>query len=107
VSRPLSIAIFALTAAFFGVFFILPIGVTVKSAFVLDGEFTFSYVLAVFQNPIYLEGLVNSFKMGLFSTLLSLAIALPLALIANHYRFPGKEILSSLILVCDPVSVEF
>ncbi|MCB1088373.1 MAG: iron ABC transporter permease, partial [Verrucomicrobiae bacterium] len=33
------------------------------------------------------------------STLASLLIALPLALVANRYRFPGKEALTSLLLV--------
>lgn len=99
-SRPLSIAIFWLTAAFFGMFFLFPIWTTVKEAFAgPDGGFTARYVLAVFENPIYLEGLYNSFKMGLFSTVLSLAIALPLALIANRFRFPGKGALTSLLLV--------
>ena len=99
-SRSFSIAIFALTSAFFGMFFLFPIWTTVQSAFVgPDGEFTAGYVLAVFQNPIYLEGLANSFRMGLFSTLLCLAIALPLALIANRFRFPGKEVLTSVILI--------
>ena len=99
-SRPAPIAIFVLTAAFFLVFFLIPIGNTVSEAFVdADGKFTLGYVGAVFQNPIYLEGLLNAFKMGLFSTLLSLLIALPLALIANRYRFPGKDVLTSLLLI--------
>jgi len=94
------IVIFAATALFFLFFFLYPIWNTVKSAFVdPDGNFTLGFVLAIFKNPIYLEGLVNSFKMGLFSTLLSLLIALPLALMANRYRFPGKEVLTSLLLV--------
>lgn len=81
-------------------FFLYPIWNTVREAFVdADGDFTLGYVGAVFQNPIYLEGLVNAFKMGLFSTILSLLIALPLALIANRYRFPGKDVLTSLLLV--------
>ena len=37
--------------------------------------------------------------MGLFTTLLCLAIAIPLALIANTWEFKGKELLNSLVLV--------
>ena len=96
-SRSFSIAVFVLTAGFFGMFFLFPIWTTVQSAFVgPDGQFDFGSVAAVFQNPVYLEGLVNSFRMGLFSTLLSLAIALPLALMASRFRFPGKERFTSL-----------
>lgn len=99
-SRKFSYAIFAATSLFFLLFFLFPIWTTVREAFqTSDGDFTIAYILEVFRNPIYLEGLVNSLKMGVFSTLLSIAIALPLALLANNYRFPGKEILNSLLLV--------
>jgi iron(III) transport system permease protein len=100
VSRYYASLIFAATIAFFAAFFLLPIWNTVQSAFIgPDGHFTLDFVAAVFKNPIYLEGLINSFKMGLFSTLASLAIALPLALVSNRYRFPGREALTSLLLV--------
>ncbi|MEM9282842.1 MAG: iron ABC transporter permease [Verrucomicrobiota bacterium] len=99
-SRNLSIVIYAVTGVFFALFFVYPIGHTVREAFVNpEGGITFSYVGEVFSNPIYVEGLINSFYMGLFSTLLSLLIALPLALMANHWNFAGKEILNSLVLV--------
>lgn len=99
-SRPIAILVYAVTALFFALFFVYPIWHTVQEAFVsLDGGFTAAYLLEVFRNPIYVEGLVNSFYMGLFSTLLSLVIALPLALIANTWEFRGKEILNSLVLV--------
>ncbi len=99
-SRNISIAIFAVTAAFFAVFFVFPIWSTVQEAFrSAEGGFTLAYVGEVFKNPIYLEGLINSLKMGVFSTLGSLIIALPLALMANSYRFPGKGVLNSLLLI--------
>ena len=99
-SRTFSIFIFAITGLFFALFFLYPIWNTVQEAFVTsEGEFTLSYVAEVFRNPIYVEGLVNSLKMGVFSTLLCLIIALPLALMTNNYVFPGKNILNSLILV--------
>ncbi len=99
-SRSAPKLIFAFTVLFFAVFFLFPIWNTVKEAFFdPDGAFTLSFVGAIFRNPIDLEGLINAFKMGLFSTLASLLIALPLALIANRYRFPGKEVLTSLLLV--------
>ncbi|MCB1234441.1 MAG: iron ABC transporter permease, partial [Verrucomicrobiae bacterium] len=99
-SRSFSIAIFALTGVFFGLFFLFPIWSTVQAAFQgPDGRFTLDFVGAVFENPVYLEGLLNSLKMGLLSTALSLGIALPLALMANRYRFPGKEFLTSALLI--------
>lgn len=99
-NRKLAIAIYAGTALFFALFFVYPIWHTVKEAFVTtDGGITFAYILEIFQNPVYVEGLVNSFYMGFFTTILALAIALPLAILANTWNFSGKEILNSLILV--------
>lgn len=99
-SRKLSIIIYAVTSLFFLLFFVYPIGNTVKEAFAgPDGGFTFAYLLETFRNPIYVEGLVNSFYMGFFTTVLALAIALPLALMSNTWKFPGKDLLNSLILV--------
>lgn len=99
-NRSLSIVIYAITAVFFALFFVYPIWHTVQEAFVTpDGGFTLYYVLEIFRNSIYVEGLVNSFYMGLFTTLLCLAIAIPLALIANTWEFKGKELLNSLVLV--------
>ncbi|MDF1823813.1 MAG: iron ABC transporter permease [Verrucomicrobiales bacterium] len=99
-NRKLAVTIYAGTAIFFALFFVYPIWHTVKEAFVTtDGKLTFAYIGEIFQNPVYVEGLVNSFYMGLFTTILSLLIALPLALLANTWNFKGKEILNSLILV--------
>lgn len=99
-SRPLAIAIYALTAAFFACFFVYPIWHTVREAFVTaEGGFTFAYVAELFRNPIYVEGLANAFRMGLFSTILAILIALPLALVNHAWKFPGRELLNALVLV--------
>ncbi len=99
-SRSLAITIYAVTAVFFTLFFVFPIWHTVQEAFVTaDGTVTFGYFIELFRNPIYVEGLVNSFYMGLFTTILALIIALPLALISNTWQFRGKETLNALILV--------
>ena len=99
-SRTLAITVYAFTATFFALFFVFPIWHTVQEAFVTaDGKITFAYFTELFRNPIYVEGLVNSFYMGLFTTILALLIALPLALISNTWEFRGKEILNALILV--------
>lgn len=98
-SKAFSYFIFAITSLFFLLFFLVPISITVKEAFIQDGNFTLAYIGEVFKNPIYLEGLFNSLKMGIFSTILSIAIALPLALMANSYKFPGKGLLNSMLLI--------
>ena len=99
-NRSLAIAIYAFTTVFFALFFVFPIWHTVQEAFVTaDGKITFAYIEELFRNPLYVEGLVNSFYMGFFTTVLALLIALPLALIGNTWQFRGKGILNSLILV--------
>jgi len=99
-SKRLALLTFSLTAFFFLCFFAWPILQILKGGFIdADGGFTPGYFLEVFRNPLYLEGLVNSFGMALYSTLLSLFIALPLAIMADRYRLPGKGILVGLILL--------
>lgn len=98
-SRSLATFVFAFTAAFFAVFFLYPIAQTLKGAF-LDGkgEVTFAYVAEVFRNPIYIEGLRNAFLLGVFSTLAALALALPLAWLADRFEFAGKKYFAGLLL---------
>ena len=92
--------VFTLTALFFFFFFALPIWETVNGAFRLPGGgFTLAYVAEVFRNPIYLEGLWNSVLMAVFSTALTVLIALPLAFLTDRFLFPGKNIFSALILI--------
>ena len=99
-SHILSKFVFFVTAVFFAVFFVWPVGETLRGAFVgADGKFTLDYAAEVFRNPIYLEGLWNSFLMGVGSTVLAVLIAVPLALLSDRFIFPGKALLGALILV--------
>ncbi len=99
-SSALSKLVFLLTSVFFALFFVWPVAETLQGAFVgADGRFTFDYFTEVFRNPIYLEGLWNSLLMGLFSTLLTALIAVPLAVISDRYLFPGKSLLGAFILI--------
>ena len=92
-------SITAVVVFLFGVFFIYPVGMTLAVAFEgEDGGFTFDYVISVFRNPVYVEGLWNALMMGVCSTLVSLLIAFPLALASHRWIFPGKKWLSVLIL---------
>ena len=95
-----AIILTALVTLFFGAFFLFPVVMVLGEAFV-DGEggFTLAYVTEVFANPVYLEGIWNALLLGITSTLASLLIAFPLALLTHRYRFPFKGPLSALILV--------
>ena len=99
-SNHLARIVFTLTAGFFALFFLWPIAETVRGAFVgADGRFTIDYIAEVFRNPLYLEGLWNSFRIGVFSTLLACLLAMPLAWMSDRFVFPGKPLLGALVLV--------
>ncbi len=99
-SRRLAILVYVVTALFFGAFFLWPIVQTIRGAFFdAGGDFTVDYVVEVFRNPIYLEGLQNAFWLAVFTTLLCVMVSLPLAFLADRYDFPGKSLLTALVLV--------
>ena len=99
-SRSLAYSVFALTALFFACFFVWPIIQILKGGFLdADGELTFAYVFAVLADPVYLQGLGNSFLIAVNTTSLAIAIGLPLAFISDRFNFPGKVALTSLVLV--------
>jgi iron(III) transport system permease protein len=91
--------IFSLAMLIYLLFFLIPLGSVIKGGFFVDGGFTPEFIIGVFSNPIYREGLLNSLMIGLGTTLLATVIALPLAWIANRFRFPFKSTLTALLLV--------
>ncbi len=94
------LAVMLLTAALMACFLVWPVCVTVKEAFVAPGGgFTLNFAGEVFRNPIYVEGLINSFKMAAGTTFGSLLLALPLAVLATRFDFRGKAVLTALLLV--------
>ena len=85
---------------FFGVFFIYPAVMVLGEAFYSEeAGFTLAFVGEIFSNPLYLEGLWNAFMLGICSTIASLLLAFPLALVSHRYAFPGKGIMGALVLV--------
>ena len=102
--RGTAITVSVAVSVLFAVFFIYPAGMVVKQAFEgtnPDGShfFTLEFLISVFQNPIYREGLWNAFALGIMSTVVTLAIAFPLALVGHRYNFFGKPLLGVLVLV--------
>ena len=98
-SKQSATLIFYLTLAVYLLFFLIPLVSVISGGFVADGQFTLNYLIGVFNNPIYREGLFNSLLIGLGTTGLAALIALPLSWIANRYDFPGKSALNALLLV--------
>lgn len=99
-SKPFAIAVYAFMGVFFGCFFIWPIWQILQGGFFdANGSFTLAYFAEVFKNPIYLEGLLNSFKLAVGATSLAMLIAVPLAWVADRYEFPGRKLFMGAILL--------
>jgi iron(III) transport system permease protein len=98
-SRPLSIFVLIVSGLYFALFLVWPVVETLRGAFFTsEGVFTFAYLAEVFRNPIYLEGLINAFLLAVASDPRDI-LALPLAFLSDRFSFPGKSILSGLLLV--------
>lgn len=91
--------LFAVVATVLGAGLFWPLARIVGGGCFADGEFTLRYVFGVFRNPIYLEGLLNSFLVAISTTVLAALLAVPLAWISAKRSFPGQRIFSSLVLV--------
>ena len=97
-------ALFLACLAVLAFFLIWPILLLVVEGFkdtAADGtvSYTAAHVLGVFADPILRTSLINSVLMAAIVTLLSLIIALPLAILSTRYEFRGKPLLSALLLV--------
>jgi iron(III) transport system permease protein len=90
----------ALLYAFFAIFLIWPILQVVYTGFVTPkGSLTFRYVGLIFASPVLREGLFNATLVAVLVTTVTLAIALPLAILSVRYEFPGRALLGGLLLV--------
>lgn len=99
-SRPFARMVFLLTAVFFAAFFVWPILQILRGGFVdANGHLTFGYLWALLANPTYARGLGNSLGLAGATTVLALLLSVPLAFLADRFRFPGKTWFSSLVLV--------
>ncbi len=99
-SQKTAFSIFLVTLLFFTCFFLWPIWQIVRGGFVdADGRYTLTFVAEVFANPIYLQGLWNAFLIAMATTVLAMAISLPMAFASDRFLFPGKSIVQSLLLL--------
>ena len=85
--------------ALLGVLMIWPLVEVIGGGCYENGAFTLKYIRGVFQNPVYAEGLLNSLGIAAGTTLLATLVAVPLAWLGHRYNYPGKGIISALILV--------
>lgn len=83
-----------------GCFLLWPIALTVRGGFVTaDGAWTLKHLAGLWEDPTVLEALTNSLCLATATTTLALVITLPLALIATRYTYPGKAVLTALLMM--------
>lgn len=86
-------------AAFLAAFLIYPMLYSLREAFFSDGEFTIDFFMLLFRNPAVLTCILNSFKLAIASTALTMAVSMPLAWAMIRYRFPLQGALGILLLM--------
>jgi iron(III) transport system permease protein len=85
--------------AFFAFFLVYPLWYAIVGAFYVDGTFTLKFFGFMLTNPVYVEAILNSFRLAMVTTLATTLLSLPLALLLVRYDFKGKGILQGMILV--------
>jgi iron(III) transport system permease protein len=91
--------IILITLAFLAAFLIYPVGRMLADTFMPSGQLSHKMLLTVLNNPSVREGIINSLLLAVTVTLVTALIAIPLAVITVRFRFPGKQLLSALLLV--------
>ena len=91
--------ILALTTLFFVVFLIYPLLYVFKEAFWIENTFDLTYFKLMVTDPNIRELVINSFKVGAMVTLVTSVVSLPLAYFLTRYRYPGRNMLRSIILI--------
>jgi iron(III) transport system permease protein len=84
---------------FFALFLAYPLALVFVRAFYVDGHFTLRFIRLMFTDAIYRDSIINSINLGFAVTVLTSLLAIPTALLMTRYRFPGKTLLGSLLLV--------
>ncbi len=86
-------------AVFFALFLFYPLSYAFYNALVVDGAFSTVFFELMVTNPVYWEAILNSFRLGVVTTLATTLMSLPIAFLLVRYDFRGKGILNGLILV--------
>ena len=94
-------AITLATIALYALFLLYPMAYLIRQS-VMDpdtGGFTLAYFTKFFSKSYYFDTLINSFKVSITATVLSIAIGTPLAYLFTIFKIKGKGVLNILIVV--------
>lgn len=82
-------------------FLLIPLGMVLYQALInkTNNSFTLEYFSKFFGKSYYFSTLINSFKVSICATFLSILIGTPLAYFFTMFRLKGKKILQTLIII--------
>jgi iron(III) transport system permease protein len=84
---------------YLGLFLVYPAWVMLSGAFSGTEGFSLQYFSILLSSPLIREACINSFLIALAATAGAFLLALPMAHIMTRYVFPGKSLLSALLLL--------
>jgi iron(III) transport system permease protein len=97
-SRVLPTAVAVTLAVSLAAFLLWPLADSVRGAVVdPNGRFTAAYLVTVFQNPLYREGLRNALAIAFASTLVAATVGIGAAVLLDRFDFPGRRVFAALI----------
>ncbi len=82
-----------------GLFLLWPLAESVTAGFRQDGRWSLYWLGRIWQNDVLLDQMVNGLALACTCTLLSLLLAVPLAVLRARCRFRGQGILGLAVLV--------
>ncbi len=86
--------------ALYAIFLLYPLFTLLKQAVYSDGHFTLDAFKKFFSKSYNVRTIFNSFKVTITTTVIALAIGIPLAYFYQMYEIKGKTVLQVLIILC-------
>lgn len=87
--------------ALYVIFLIYPMFNVAKTSVInSNGNFTLEYFIRFFSQKYYLDTLKNSFIVSFATTIISLAVGVPLAYLYNMFQIRGRKFLQIVIILC-------
>lgn len=86
--------------AMFVLFFVYPICMILRQAFIGESGFSFDNFVKFFSKPFYYNTILNSFKVSIATTAVSLLIGIPFSYFYSFYKLKGAKFLLVASVLC-------
>ncbi|MGE4285693.1 MAG: ABC transporter permease [Phycisphaerae bacterium] len=92
-------ALYAVIVIFFTAFFLYPLWLAVREGFMLNGAWSPYWIKTILTDQLLMRKLVNSLNLAFTTTILTLILSLPIAILLTGRKFAGKASVNMLILL--------